>query len=83
MVTRHNKSLETYKVIAPKGAILREVASEDSTSTDILPEGTIVKGLPTINGLFIETEDGKFITNSTFAIEQVYVAVQEEKKKSK
>lgn len=66
-----------YKVIAPAGVIVRKAPVDDTTSEDVLPEGTQFKGCETTDGKFIELLEGGFVTSSEFAVEQVYLANKE------
>lgn len=66
-----------YKVIAPAGVIVRKAPVDDTTSEDVLPEGTQFKGRETTDGKFIELLEGGFVTSSEFAVEQVYLANKE------
>lgn len=67
-----------YKVIAPAGVIVRKAPVDDTTSEDVLPEGTQFKGHLTEDGKFIELLQGGFVTSSEFAVEQVYLATKDE-----
>ena len=67
-----------YKVIAPAGVIVRKAPVDDTTSEDVLPEGTQFKGRLTEDEKFIELLQGGFVTSSEFAVEQVYLAAKEE-----
>lgn len=66
-----------YKVIAPAGVIVRKAPVDDTTSEDVLPEGTQFKGRETADGKFIELLQGGFVANSEFSVEQVYLASKE------
>lgn len=67
-----------YKVIAPAGVIVRKAPVDDTTSEDVLPEGTQFKGRLTEDEKFIELLQGGFVTSSEFAVEQVYLAAKDE-----
>ena len=67
-----------YKVIAPAGVIVRKAPVDDTTSEDVLPEGTQFKGRLTEDEKFIELLQGGFVTSSEFAVEQVYLATKDE-----
>lgn len=67
-----------YKVIAPAGVIVRKAPVDDTTSDDVLPEGTQFKGRLTEDEKFIELLQGGFVTSSEFAVEQVYLATKDE-----
>ena len=70
-----------YKVVAPAGVIVRQAPVDDTTSTDVLPEGTQFKGRLTEDEKFIELLQGGFVTSSEFAVEQVYIATKDEESK--
>lgn len=70
-----------YKVIAPAGVIVRKAPVDDTTSEDVLPEGTQFKGRLTEDEKFIELLQGGFVTSSEFAVEQVYLATKDEESK--
>lgn len=67
-----------YKVVAPAGVIVRKAPVDDTTSEDVLPEGTQFKGRLTEDGKFIELLQGGFVSSSEFAVEQVYLATKDE-----
>ena len=67
-----------YKVIAPAGVIVRKAPVDDTTSEDVLPEGTQFKGRLTEDEKFIELLKGGFVTSSEFAVEQFYLAAKDE-----
>lgn len=70
-----------YKVIAPAGVIVRKAPVDDTTSEDVLPEGTQFKGRLTEDEKFIELLQGGFVSSSEFAVEQVYLATKDEETK--
>lgn len=66
-----------YKVIAPAGVIVRKAPVDDTTSEDVLPEGTQFKGRLTEDEKFIELLEGGYVTSSEFAVTQVYLATKD------
>lgn len=70
-----------YKVIAPAGVIVRKAPVDDTTSEDVLPEGTQFKGRLTEDEKFIELLEGGYVTSSEFAVTQVYLATKDSESK--
>lgn len=66
-----------YKVIAPAGVIVRKAPVDDTTSEDVLPEGTQFKGRLTEDAKFIELLEGGYVTSSEYAVTQVYLATKD------